>query len=342
MAAGNLPPSHRLGELPPRRVLLFRALQLGDLLCAVPAFRALRSALPQAHLTLVGLPWAETFVERYRHYLDDFIPFPGYPGLPEQAPRLEELPGFLSAVQKGEYDLALQMHGSGELTNPLVALFGARRMAGFFVSGRFCPDPERFLPYPQELPETWRLLRLLQFLGIPLQGEALDFPLREEDRQTLARLPGASRLVRGEYACVHPGARAGNRRWRPDCFAAVADGLAERGLAVILTGSAGEAPLVREVARTMRAPALDLAGHTDLGSLAALLAGARLLVCNDTGVSHLAAALRLPSVVVLPQMSDREAWPPRDRQRHRIVCGIEGVTPEDVLAQVDDLISNEL
>ncbi len=328
------------GGRAPQKIAVFRALQLGDMLCAVPAWRALRTAFPRAEIMLIGLPWARDFAERFAHYFDGFLEFPGYPGLPEIVPALDQLPGFLSAVQAGHFDLAIQMHGCGTITNPLVASFGARELAGFYKAGQFRPDASQFLIYPEELPETWRHLRLMEHLGIPLQGEELEFPLFPEDWLALERIPEAQHLEAGGYVCIHPGARAVQRRWPAEHFAAIADALAAEGRQVVLTGSSTEAALTRKVASAMQAPAIDLAGKTNLGALAALLRQSGLLICNDTGVSHLVAALKVPSVVVFHRLSDREGWPPRDRQRHRVVTGVQGVSPQEVLAQARDLLEH--
>ncbi len=64
------------------RIAIFQALQLGDLLCATPAIRALRQHYPQAEITLIGSAWASAMAERLPS-LDHFIPFPGYPGIAE-------------------------------------------------------------------------------------------------------------------------------------------------------------------------------------------------------------------------------------------------------------------
>src|SRR5439155_4555023 len=117
--------------------------------------------------------------------------------------------------------------------------------AGFFLPGQYCPDERRFLPYDEREPEVLRYLRLMEFLGVPSQGEELEFPLLAEDAQALAATVGGCErsepreppLRPGEYVCVHPGAKASVRRWPPERFAAVADALAARGFRVVLTGS---------------------------------------------------------------------------------------------------------
>jgi ADP-heptose:LPS heptosyltransferase len=98
---------NNLRAAPPRRIVVLRALKLGDLLCSVPVFRALRGAWPDAEIVLVGLPWAKGFVERYSCYLDDFCEFPGYPGLPECTPQLARIPRFLLELQAEHFDLAI-------------------------------------------------------------------------------------------------------------------------------------------------------------------------------------------------------------------------------------------
>ncbi len=300
-----------------RSIAVFRALQLGDMLCVVPALRALRAAAPEAHITLIGMPWAQSFVERYSQYLDELLPFPGFPGFPERAPDVEAFPRFLEQAQARRFDLAIQMHGSGGLSNPIVALLGARRCAGFHAQGAYCPDPDLFTAWEEGEHEVLRFVRLMEFLGVPARGTGLEFPLVDADHAELRaawpELPGP-----GSFVCVHPGARLPSRRWLPQRFAEVADSLAGQGLQVVLTGSADERAVVDAVKQAMQAPAIDLCGKTSLGALAALLVRARLVICNDTGISHVAAALATPSVIVCCG-SDPQRWAPLDRARHRVI-----------------------
>jgi ADP-heptose:LPS heptosyltransferase len=295
------------------RIVVFRALQLGDLLCAVPALRALRGAYPQASVTLIALPWARELATRLCQYVDEFVEFPGFPGLPERPADMDRLARFFEEMHRRAFELAIQLHGSGEVTNQIVALFGAHASAGYYRPGQWRPDGERFHEWRSDEHEVLRWLRLVELLGAPARGTHLEFPLREADWQYWRSL----RLH--HYAVIHPGSQLPSRRWPAERFAEVGDALAAEGLRIVLTGTAGEAQLTKRVRLHMREPALDLAGRTTLGALGALIARARLVVCNDTGVSHIAAATRTPSVVVACG-SDPRRWAPLNRELHRVLA----------------------
>jgi ADP-heptose:LPS heptosyltransferase len=299
----------------PRSIAVFRALMLGDMLCATPALRALRQGFPKARITLIGLPWARDFAQRLST-VDAFEPFPGWPGLPESTPpSCEQGNAFVARQRAQRYDLALQMHGSGEHVNALVASFGAKHNGGFTAPGVWSPpaDAARFVPWPDSGSEVQRLLAVTDRLGLPRQGEALDFPLESADRGAVPALQPTL-----PYALIHPGSQWPSRRWPAERFAAVGDALGAQGLSVLVTGTAGEADLTRRVVAMMSHPATDLAGRTTLATLAALVERAALVVCNDTGISHVAAALGTPSVVIASG-SDVARWSPVNSLRHRVL-----------------------
>lgn len=322
-----------LGHWQPRSVVVFRALQIGDMLCAVPALRALRRQLPEARISLVGLPWARDFVQRFDVYIDDFIEFPGYPGLPEREPDVLAFPDFLRRLQKQHFDLAVQLHGDGSIVNAMVRRFGAKVVAGFCPDAGEQPADGVFLPYPEHGSEIERLLSLSEFLGAPRDTLDLEFPLGEDDRLELQQSGLADGLLPRGYICLHPGARAESRRWPVAQFARLGDALQRRyGLPIVLTGSAQEYELAQAVIARMKTPALNAAAPISVGAMAVLMNAARLLVSNDTGVSHIAAGLGLPSVVIF-RASDMGRWAPLDQELHRPVLDADGRAFDAVLEQ---------
>ncbi len=159
-------------------------------------------------------------------------------------------------MQAEHFDLALQMHGSGSFVNSVTVLLGARHNAGFYVPGEYCPDAERFLPYPDHGLEIRRLLALTHFLGCPDTGEQLEFPVRAADFSSLKKAVGARPLLLRRYVCLHLGASVPERRWPLPSFVEVAQSCLERGLQVVLTGTAAERTLTGARARPWAAPRL--------------------------------------------------------------------------------------
>ncbi len=300
-------------DLPPRRLAVVRALNVGDLLVAVPALRALRRALPAARITLVGLPWAAEMVRRFPRYLDDLLPFPGFPGIEEAPFDPGRLIACLATARERAFELAIQMHGAGRYSNPFARMLGATRTAGFVAAGDASGLNFRF-PYVDGHHEVHRCLDLVAFLTGVRGDDRLEFPLEEADHAEVARHLGRDPAP---YLVVHPGSRVASRRWMPERFAAVADRLArEEGLDIVVSGGPSEGPLVDHVRGLLARKARDVPVDIGLGGLAALLAGARVVVSNDTAAAHLANAAGAPSVVVYGSAHVAE-WGPLDASRHR-------------------------
>lgn len=300
------------------RLAVVRALHLGDLLCAVPALRSLRAGHPDAEITLIGLPWARELVALLAPYVDRFEEFPSFPGIPERALEPSRVTAFLERAQRQPWDLVLQLHGSGSHINEFVALLGARRCAGFHADGDVTTVDGCFIPWPTAGTEAQRLLALPLALGCPDRGEALELFVPAAATRDARELLHAEGLLDHPYVCVHAGARFPSRRWPTERFAAAADVFAASGVRVVLTGTSAEAAITRAVAEAMQAPVVDLTGRLSLATLAAVVKDAELVLCNDTGMSHVAAAVRTPSVVIASG-SEVSRWAPHDAERHRVL-----------------------
>jgi len=313
------------------KIGILRALYLGDMLCIIPTVRAIRAAYPFASITLVGLPWAKSFVERFQHYFDAFVEFPGWPGLPEQPYDHKTVLSFLSDIQAQSFDIFLQMQGNGESTNAMCMLFGAKKLYGLRKTNDWCENDLDFPESEDNEHEILRFLKLAKAMQIPTHGTHLEFPfLCNELEKTQSRLSEKKLSVKS-YICLHPGARDPRRRWPARNFARVGDQLASAGYSVVLTGSTDESEILGEVASLMSSPVLNTVkefGHLPLGELAALIHFSAGLVSNDTGVSHIASALEIPSVIIFSPFSDPVRWAPLNSQMHSVIPIDEAGHPE--------------
>nr|WP_216207417.1 glycosyltransferase family 9 protein [Amycolatopsis aidingensis] len=267
-------------------VLALRALGLGDLLVVVPALRGLRAAFPDDRIVLAA-PEQLREVAELVEAVDELLPTPGLGALdwPGDPPRV-----------------AVNLHGSGP--ESIADLTAVRPQ--WLISHRNSACPEIEGPgWDEEVHEVRRWCGLLEWHGIP--ADPADFRLPPPPGPSPA--PGA--------IVVHPGAAYPARRWPAEHYARVAAELGAEGHRVVLTGGAAERDLAAEVAASAGlGEAAVLAGRTGLAELAALVAGARLVVCGDTGVGHLATAFATPSVLLFGPTSPARWGPPPDAHEH--------------------------
>ena len=324
-------PSH-VDRDPPGRVAIFRPLGLEGLLTATPALRALRTALPESELTYIGDEDSAEAVGRFADYIDDFMLCPPYPGLHAGPGDAESVLDFLQQAQDRRFDLAIQLHGCGLISNPLCALLGARHTAGFYLRGQYCPDPGRYMVYPWHLPEVHRPLQLLEAMGIPAQGEDLEFPLRPEDLELRSRLKRVHGLQTLEYACLQPAIASAEEVWPIERFAALADELEDREVPVVLIGRRAEPELTWQVAASMRTTCLDLGDQLPFGGAAALISHARFMISCGGALSRTAEALGVPQLVLQPETSDRSD--PADSTSRRPITWAGLATPEMIVQEL--------
>ena len=341
-----------------RRVLLVRLDNLGDALLTTPAFRAVRRGLPGAHLALMAGP-AGCEVGALDPDIDETILYRApnedvHFRLPQDPER--ELAA-IEAVKRRRFDAAIIFTSYKQSSLPaayLCYLAGVplRAAMSWEGPGSLLTHRHRYTETVPPRHEALRGLELTNFLGFPpVEPEMVLVPRAEDEEgaQALLERHGAG----GRFAVVHPGVSASSRAYPPERYARVVEGLSEGGgLPVLVTGGPDEEELAREVAGRGGIP---LAGETSFGELAALVGRSSVVVTNNTGTSHVAAALKRPVVTVFAGTNPPEQWGPwRTRSRllthpvpcapcYRRVCPIgheclTGIDPETVVGAALELL----
>jgi ADP-heptose:LPS heptosyltransferase len=209
-----------------------------------------------------------------------------------------------------------------------------------FANGEI-PETLGFPEWRPDEHEIDRWCRMLRESGIPADANDLELTAPRGD----ARARGA--------IVVHPGAASESRRWPADRWVDLCARLTREGHRIVMTGSAAEFRRCRFIAKAAHLPiGTVLAGKTDLEDLACIVASSRAVVCGDTGMAHIATALRTPSVVLFGPTSPRFWGPPSNRPYHRVIWrgiignphapyvdpGLASITVDEVMAALHDLL----
>ncbi|AKJ27514.1 glycosyltransferase family 9 protein [Caldimonas brevitalea] len=299
-----------------RSIAVLRANAVGDFVLTLPALEALRSAYPDARITLLGRAWHAAFLAGRPSPVDEVVVVPPTAGVTVAPGAAEDLPAqsaFFAEMQARRFDIALQLHGGGRYSNPFVRRLQARVDAGFQATD--ATPLMRTLPYRESHPEALRLLEgvaLVGAYGCDIEPRLIATP-RDRAEAHAALPPTAGRPL----VVLQPGASDPRRCWSPAHFAAVGDHFAQLGADVAINGTDAEGDAVQAVLQGMRqrARAHDLTGRLSLGGLMGLLARARLLVSNDTGPAHLARAVGTPTTVIY-WIGNVQGYGPLSSARH--------------------------
>jgi lipopolysaccharide heptosyltransferase II len=344
-----------------RRVLCVRLDTMGDVLMTTPAIRALRESAPGRRITLLTSR-AGAEAAALVPVIDDVIVHDAawVKTGAERASSEREL-ALVDELRRRAFDAAVifTVYTQSALPAATMCLLAGiplrlahARVKPYALLTDWVPDPE---PEHTTRHEVRRQLDLVGAVGCATADERLALTVPESARRTTARLLAGMGLST-PWVCIHPGASASSRRYPPEGFAAAARELVASGIDVVFTGSSAEETLVESIRVAMGVPSVSLAGRLALDGLAALLERAALLISNNTGPAHVAAAVGTP-VVDLYALTNPQHTPWRVRCRvlyedvpcrfcYKSLCPeghhrcLTGVAPDAVVAAAIDLLEH--
>jgi heptosyltransferase-1 len=335
-----------------RRLLLIKPSSLGDIVHAMPTLAALKSRFPEASVTwVVKRQWAG-LVERIE-------------GVDQIVPLDTGLRGWLSKVpslRAGHFDLVIDLQGLFR-SGLLAWLSGSPRRVGLATGREGSPlfYTERVPVAMSRLHAVDRYLLVAAALGATRPPVPL-FRFRARDADQLA----VRRLLQREHVpsdrpwvAMNVSARWPTKRWPVDSFAQAADSLAREGLGpVVLIGGRSDQEDAARVRSLMRTESVDFTGQTEVGLLPTLLQQAAVLVTNDSGPMHIAAAVGTPVVALFGPTDPMRTGPyggPHSVLTHDVPCRpclsrrcrhsvplacLSGVTPAEVVQAVRDRVTH--
>lgn len=355
-------------------ILYVHMAALGDAIMASAALRILKQGLPQMQVAVLARAHACDYF-RTLPYVDEVIPFVADRHVSRSRPwkmlgAAPELATLLIRLKREQFAAAIQWRG--QLQDTLLSwVTGARHRVAAVQSihrRAFLPVERVSFLVTDLVTVTAADAHMVEAMAAPAEflvkklggtppidrNLALDFPLSVADRSLAdAFLAHAGIGAEEPLACLSIGARSTFNDWRPERFAAVADALAVRhGMRVILNGMPQHAEREAAIARQMVAKPICSVGRLPFGALCAVLARSRLLVALNTGIVHVAAALRVPVVVLNGRdgaslspwgtemrIVTRNPYYPRRHPDSRQWAGLVDLIPvTEVLAAIDDIL----
>jgi ADP-heptose:LPS heptosyltransferase len=295
-------PASLLPSLPRNaNVLVIRLRSIGDVVLTLPALQALHDWRPDLRIHMLVEPLCAPLVENHPAISDVII--------------LKSFRQTVRLLRQRRFAIAFNMHG-GPTSAFLMRLSGA--------PVRVCWAKRQYswlynVHVPIHFPVAGRTAmhtaehRLQQFLYTGLPEKPLAAARVYADAGSVAsvcdKLAGKGIAPDRPYAVMRPGASRENKRWPAERFAAIARWLREaHGIATVVNLGPGDEPIVPEVRKHFAGAGVIL-DDLDLRGLISLLAGSRLFVGNDTGPTHIAAALGKKCVVIFGA-SDSKVWSP--------------------------------
>jgi len=296
-----------------KNILLVKLAAVGDTVLLIPAIRAMRRKFPQARICMLGTKINYDIIENCP-YLDEVILF--------EPQRCLKNPllffSFVQGLRERGFDLYLDFEQWARITPLLGYLSRITKRVGFASAD----DGVRSLLYTDRLSqdptqhEVERFLELLGLIGEGVENDKLELWVPTSTKRKVESIFEQCGLKEDELIiAIHPGCGRDNhpKNWDKAKYVELCNYLIDKhNLRIIITGGTIEFGLAEWIAHRIKREAVVLAGRTSLDELIEVIRACELLVCGNTGVMHIAAAVETPAIV-LHGPTNPVKWGPRGK-----------------------------
>jgi lipopolysaccharide heptosyltransferase I len=284
-----------------KNILIIKPSSLGDIVLALPALSALRRNFPDAKISWLVNDDFAGLLKGHPH-LDEIILFErrlfGKAWFNPRA--FAALVSLIRKLRRSEFDLVIDFQGLFR-TAALSRLTGCRKRIGQACAREFAPVfyTDKIVQDKDCIHVVDYYLKIVKAAGTSDIAVEFILPQNAEADNSITGLLNGSNVNPENYAVFIPGSAHNDKCWPVEYFAELAGRISlQFGFSIVATGTAGEKDIVEQIKKLASVPITNFAGDTDIGELTALLRGARLVVSNDTGPGHIAAALGVPIVMI--------------------------------------------
>ena len=347
----------------PKNILVVRLGAMGDIVHVIPAVMNLRTAFPSAYISWLvedklkdlveGLPCIDEVIVFPRRQLQTYLKYP--------QKYFKIIPGirtFLKKLRNKNYDVALDFHGNFK-SGLLTYLSKAKTRIGF--SKGYCKECNfvftnlQITPQQKKMHRIDKYLNLLHGLGIEPKYQKPVFSIPDTDRLYIDDFIQQNHLDKKPIAIIQPGTSLFGKykRWPPKNYANLADRLTqELGYSVVFTWGAPEYEIIKEITSLMQYHATIACKTSSVKQLIALLQRAHIFIGGDTGPTHIASCIGIPTIAIFGPKDpviyapygknavvirkDIPCSPCEKRTCDHVTC-INSITPDDVLDAISKL-----
>jgi lipopolysaccharide heptosyltransferase II len=288
-----------------KRILVVSFDRIGDTVLAIPLFKAIKKGFHDAEITFLHQPITKEIVKQIP-YIDKSIPYTRKEGL-----NILDIPQ-IRRLREEDFDLAIDLTCDYRIWSALlIYLSGARFKIGYDIGGRGFGFNYKVRPKKEKRHQVDILLDIIRPLNIDISDRIPELHLLDQDKERITEILRREGVLNNDLLiAIAPGGYYPSQCWPPERFGETADIIRGRYNAkVVIVGDKDMATIYKEIVSAMKTNPINMVNRLSLGELSALFKRCKIVLCNNSGPLHIAAAVNTPTVSIMGPTVPWEWWP---------------------------------